>query len=131
MLNAARDEVVAACSALTDLVPRDGPEAEIARADLLSALDPAQDPQRFVPGVFSLIFQALLSAPTLEAGLRETALPGGDAGAGAAALGALLGARFGENAFGLPLLEQVFGEEAESRSRELLTLADGLRPSLK
>jgi len=105
-------DVARAATALIDLVPRDGPDIELAREALLGDLELARrdDPglyladmhihrsQGFVRVAFRLAFWELLHAPTYEAALLDAVNRGGDADTNGAIVGALFGARFGEEA---------------------------------
>lgn len=109
---AAVTEVDDAATALIDLTPSDGPDAERAREALLGDLEMARrdDPglyqadlhihqmQGFVRVAFRLAFWELLHAPTYEAALLDAVNRGGDADTNGAIVGALFGARFGESA---------------------------------
>ena len=109
---AAVEEVDDAATALIDLVPRDGPDVELAREALLGDLELARrdDPglyqadmhihrmQGFVRVAFRLAFWELMHAPTYEAALLDAVNRGGDADTNGAIVGALFGARFGEEA---------------------------------
>lgn len=109
---AAAREIEEATNALINLAPSDGPDAERARGDLLADLEAAKrdDPglyspdlhihehQGFVRVAFRLAFWELLHAPTFEAALLDVVNRGGDADTNGAIVGALFGARFGEQA---------------------------------
>jgi ADP-ribosylglycohydrolase len=109
---AAVAEVNEAAGALIDLVPGDGPDVERSREALLNDLELAthDDPGLYVPDMhihhaqgfvriaFRLAFWELLHAPTYEAALVDTVNRGGDADTNGAIVGALFGARFGEDA---------------------------------
>lgn len=109
---AAVEEVDDAAAALIDLVPRDGPDIELAREALLGDLELAtrDDPglyqadmhihrsQGFVRVAFRLAFWELMHAPTFEVALVDAVNRGGDADTNGAIVGALFGARFGEAA---------------------------------
>lgn len=109
---AAVAEVHEATTALINLAPSDGPDAERAREALLSDLQLAKryDPelygsdlhihhhQGFVRVAFRLAFWELLHAPTFTAALIDAVNRGGDADTNGAITGALFGARGGEDA---------------------------------
>lgn len=109
---AAVAELDEAATALINLAPGDGPDAERARDALLGDLELAtrDEPglyepemhihraQGFVRVAFRLAFWELLHAPTFEAALVDAVNRGGDADTNGAIVGALFGARFGEDA---------------------------------
>jgi len=147
---AAVAEVDEAATALIDLVPSDGPDVVRAREALLGDLELAKhdDPglyladmhihrtQGFVRVAFRLAFWELLHAPTFETALVDTVNRGGDADTNGAIVGALFGARFGEDAIPTHWKTRVL-EALQTSSlvalrdvyhpRVLLELADGAR----
>jgi ADP-ribosyl-[dinitrogen reductase] hydrolase len=147
---AAVAEVHEATGALIDIVPSDGPDALRARDALLDDLELAKrdDPelygseihiynsQGFVRVAFRLAFWELLHAPTFEAALVDAVNRGGDADTNGAIVGALFGARFGDDAIPTHWKTRVLGALQTSslaalrdvyHPRVLLELADGTR----
>jgi ADP-ribosyl-[dinitrogen reductase] hydrolase len=132
MMSAAIAEIDDATSALIDLAPRDGGDIEAARDVLHRDLELASkdDPELYGPEIhlhrhegfvrvaFRLAFWELVHARSFEAALIDTVNRGGDADTNGAIAGALLGARFGEEAI-----------PAGWRARVLDALQDGPEPS--
>lgn len=132
MLAAARNEIDLASAALVDLVPRDGPDATIARDALLAELDSNDAPtsdEAFVQGAFALAFDALRHAPSFASALDRAAFRGPFASTRAAVVGALSGARFGEAAIPTSLVERARGADGKSALAPLLELAGVVRSS--
>jgi len=149
MFEAARAEVEAAASTLIDLVPTDGRDVEAALAELRKDLELAvrDDPELYGPEIhmhqregfvrvaFRLALWELLHAPSYEAALLDAVNRGGDADTNGAITGALLGARFGEDAIPAAWRERVLGALQDGPAsalrdvyhpRRLLELAEGL-----
>lgn len=149
MFEAARAEVEAAASTLIDLVPTDGRDVEAALAELRKDLELAvrDDPELYGPELhmhqregfvrvaFRLALWELLHAPSYEAALLDAVNRGGDADTNGAITGALLGARFGEDAIPAAWRERVLGALQDGppsalrdvyHPRRLLELAEGL-----
>lgn len=126
MLEAARAELDEASSALKDLVPRDGPLADVARRALHASLLPNERANEPTPGVFPLLFEALMRAGSWEEGLSWLSRSPSHDEAGFAALGALLGARFGAGGIAETSLRRAFGDAVEDQTQTLYALADGL-----
>lgn len=109
---AAVKELDEAAMALINLAPSDGPDAERAREALIGDLELAKRPdpglyqadmhihrsQGFVRVAFRLAFWELLHANTYKAAVIDAVNRGGDADTNGAIVGALFGARRGEDA---------------------------------
>lgn len=149
MFEAAAAEVDAAAATLIDIVPTDGRAVEASLAAMRKDLELAvrDDPELYGPEVhihqhqgfvrvaFRLALWELLHAPSFEAALVDAVNRGGDADTNGAITGALLGARFGEEAIPATWRARVLdalkdGPPSPLRDlyhpRRLLELADGL-----
>ncbi|MDC0747429.1 ADP-ribosylglycohydrolase family protein [Polyangium mundeleinium] len=145
-----RAEVEAAAATLIDIVPSDGRDVEAARAELRWDLELAvrDDPELYGPEIhlhrqqgfvrvaFRLVLWELLHAPSYEAALIDVVNRGGDADTNGAITGALLGARFGEDAIPAAWRERVLGALADRppsalrdlyHPRRLVELADSIK----
>jgi ADP-ribosylglycohydrolase len=112
MMRGAADELGSATEALREQLTRHQPAVDEALAmlrrdlDAASARDPSlygdelhlEKQQGYVRVAFRLAFWHLTHTPTIEAALIDTANRGGDADTNGAIVGALLGARDGEEA---------------------------------
>lgn len=129
MVRAARDELAPAAAQLRLHYGEVAPEIEAARAALARDLDAAHDddPQLyldelqrygradFVRVAFRLAFWELVHAPDYPSGVVDAANRGGDAGANAAIVGALLGAFHGVDGIPQDWRTRVLGATAANR----------------